>query len=499
MYNIYGHNKDVDYYCELVKINLEEECEKDLRENNGFLITGAKPLKKALSDPDGIFSSKYGRTVDDIKPNGDRYKCDCGNLRSRSNEGIICPICKTKVKHIDDNFKYTGWLKLKYGHKIINPVMYMTLRGFIGKKIFNNIINYEENYNENGEPIPVKNPNEKNEPFYKIGVYNFIKRFDEILEFYKKKTNTKQKVEYLKEVEKHKDKLFSSCIPVYTTLLRLIKQTGITLEYFDINGSFNNMAIYVARINRNRLKLYKKTIPTYIQALQEEIINVYKDIEKIMSGKIGLIRKMYGGRYNFVARDVIRPDSTLKMDQIKLSYTASCKLLEQPIVNILSYKHNINLNDAAIMLKKCRLETNYEIISIINSIINNHKYGIPIIINRNPTLEYGSIMQMHMIGIENSYTMSVPPNICPSLQADFDGDQLNIKLIISDRMYKSAIRLYNPRFAMIINRNDGLIYSNFLPAKNSLVLLNNFLLLGRKNYDEDYKKELILYYNKINS
>jgi hypothetical protein len=499
MYNDYGHSNEIEYQSRLVKINFEEECKRDLETDNGFIITGAQGIKKALKDPDGIFSSRYGRGVDDISPNGDRHKCECGNLRSRSNEGILCPKCKTKVKFVDDNFAYTGWLVIQHGYKVIHPIMYKTIQSFIGQKAFNNMMNLDENFNSDGIEIPVETPDPDKEPFFRIGIYEFINRFDEIITFYKKMANTQSKQDAYEEIIKNRDLIFTSCIPVYTTLLRLLKTSGIQLEYYDINGNFNNMAMYTARINRNKLTLYKTSIPEYLQKLQDEFMNVYADIEEILSGKTGLIRRAYGGKYNFTARNVIKPDASLKVDQITLSYYTLCDLLQQKIINIIAHRRSISINDAYMIWSVGRLKENYELISIINSIINSYPFGIPVMINRNPTLEYGSMIQMHVIGICYNFTMGVPLDILPSLQADFDGDVLNVKLIINDKFYQTALLVYNPRRAMIINRNDGLLYVNYLPTKNTLVNLNNFINLGRDKYDPEYKRSLIEFYNKVNA
>ena len=44
--------------------------------------------------------------------------------------------------------------------------------------------------------------------------------------------------------------------------------------------------------------------------------------------------------------------------------------------------------------------------------------GLPVIINRNPTIGYGSILHMYCVGIVDSYTMAVPLQILPLLAAD---------------------------------------------------------------------------------
>ena len=62
------------------------------------------------------------------------------------------------------------------------------------------------------------------------------------------------------------------------------------------------------------------------------------------------------------------------------------------------------------------------LMSIIKSIIDSYPEGLPILINRNPTINYGSIVQMFCIDINENYTMSIPYGVLAGLAADFDGD-----------------------------------------------------------------------------
>ena len=60
--------------------------------------------------------------------------------------------------------------------------------------------------------------------------------------------------------------------------------------------------------------------------------------------------------------------------------------------------------------------------NIIWSLIKKHKNGrgLPVLINRNPTIAYGSIFQMHVVKMTSGYTMGTPLQVLKSLAADFD-------------------------------------------------------------------------------
>lgn len=67
-----------------------------------------------------------------------------------------------------------------------------------------------------------------------------------------------------------------------------------------------------------------------------------------------------------------------------------------------------------------QLEVNDRVVQIIESIITNQDNGrgIPFIVNRNPSITYGSLQQMYCVGINFNYTMSVPIQPLPKWNAD---------------------------------------------------------------------------------
>lgn len=77
-------------------------------------------------------------------------------------------------------------------------------------------------------------------------------------------------------------------------------------------------------------------------------------------------------------------------------------------------------NDAYKMLHESMHKENPVIFKIIEGIIKSYDRGIPLLINRNPTIAYGGILQMYCTGISTGFTMAVPLPILEGLAADFD-------------------------------------------------------------------------------
>jgi len=384
----YPNNDQFDWETQMVYINLDEERKKDLISGNGFIIKSPKPIKDDIKDPEGIFSTKYGQTLQDLNPFADRYKCKCGHTKSRINSGEPCPICHTPVRYIDDNFLYTGWIVLKEKYHIIHPSLFMAIAYLIGYNTFINIIKVNKKIDEDGQIIETTKP-PKGEPFFGIGMMEFYDRFDEIMSYYYKKTKSPAKQEYYDDIMRNRDKVFSNSIPVFTTLLRPYRLEGGDFHFEECNALYKIMASLASKISNDKFKINRKEKMKneLLFDLQMKIKKLFDEICKILSGKKGSVRTLFGGRFNFTSRSVIVPNSNNKIDEITLSYQCLCGLYQQIIINILQRSHNMSYNDAYEYLEEHRKEEDPIIMSILEGLIDDRKKrglrGLPVIINRN--------------------------------------------------------------------------------------------------------------------
>ncbi len=152
------------------------------------------------------------------------------------------------------------------------------------------------------------------------------------------------------------------------------------------------------------------------------ILYLYDNIISICEGKKGTIRSLFAGRYNFTGRSVIVSNHKLRIDQVLLSYDSLVELLHASIINILKKTYNLSSQDAYNRWYASKITKDPLVVKIIESMIKNNSSGkgIPVIINRNPTINYGSILQMFCVGITDSYTMELPLQVLVPLGADFD-------------------------------------------------------------------------------
>jgi hypothetical protein len=73
------------------------------------------------------------------------------------------------------------------------------------------------------------------------------------------------------------------------------------------------------------------------------------------------------------------------------------------------------------------------------------------------------------------------------LNADFDGDTLNIKMLYNKRFADEAERIYSPRNAFCISRDDGRMNSSVNIFKDTVINLNALITLSKANYTKEDK------------
>lgn len=399
----YPYDPEYEYYTIMERINLDEEKDRDISIGNGFIISSPKAtIKKDIKDPNGIFSSKFGQKLGDMNPFADRYSCQCGHLKSRINNGLTCEYCNTKCKYVDDNFEMFGWIVLKDKFHVIHPDLYKSIDFFFGQSkvnvekkgqkkgsVLQNILFYNVQIDKNGFEDQVVNP-PKDEPFFGIGMMSFYERFDEIMSYYLQK-NPKKK-EYYDDIMKDRDKVFTHSIPVFTTHLRPADIRDKNMYYEPINGIYNLINKHVYRINleKTRMQRLVKRKNQSLYKLQMKIMELYNEIIAICSGKKGQLRNLVAGRYNFSARAVIVQNPQLRIDQVILPYTMLVIMLQPQIINILHRLYNMTYSEAYNLVYKATAKKDERVASIIETIIKNSTPdGLPILINRNPTIAYG--------------------------------------------------------------------------------------------------------------
>lgn len=483
----YPYSDDYVYQTYYEIIDLDKERYHDIMRGKGLIIEKRQDIKKDLKSDKSIYSSFFGPGLNDINPFANHYRCKCGHYEGKVYQDRVCEFCKQPVKFCGDDFEKFGWICIDDKYCLIHPNLYKALSSFIGSKEFESILDNDDKMDINGKIIePTVS---KNSPFAGIGMLEFCDRFDEIMEFYKNKNAKKpEKLEFYEHIMANKDKVFTHSIPVYTTQLRPYNLDESQLNFDGNNAHFNILAAQALRVNKNQLISRRKGKPAkqILFRMQQKWMEIYDDVEKQLAHKKGFVRSVMGGRYNYCSRAVIVPDNSLQIDEVILPYSAMVIMLEQRIVSILA--KTMPMHIAYMKWHAATINPDREIYDLLMKIIKSEYVGI--LLNRNPSIHSQSIVQMRVTGMHfDSYAMSLPLQILDGMNADFDGDTLNVMYIINKDFLYACMRVFNPRYAGQISRNTGMFEINVSLQVNNLICLNSFV---RLSYDDYTPEELAM-------
>ena len=494
----YPRNEHYETYLE--RINLDEEMVNDMAKGKAFFIKEPAPINKALSRTDSIYSEKFGKTLQDPDSFSDRYSCECGATQGRDYKDMVCPICRTRVEYVGDDLEIFGYINIKEPYAIIHPNLYFSIQSFIGKNSFEAIIEPTADLDEDGNlinkySIAAKQYKKKytgkktvhiDETYAGIGLTGFKEKFDEIIEYFKGKNKLKKsKLTFYNDIMENRSKVFIHNIPVYSTCLRPYKVEGDRFTFEKTNSTFNMLAKLAAAVNKDELEVYKTSMyrNALLYQMQQKYLALNEEIEKICGAKRGSIPNLTGGRCGFTSRSIIVPDPTLRIDEVKLCYHTLVELMQQTIINILVKTYGMGYADAYMKFYKAQLIPDQRIRDIVENIIKT--IGVNVLINRNPTIAYGSIMAVRVVGISEGYVMHMPLQVLSSMAADFDGDCLNIVYVPNKEFWESAMECFNPRNAMMISHDDGKFNDDVNVFKDIIINANGLINISRNTYDGD--------------
>jgi DNA-directed RNA polymerase subunit beta' len=465
---------------------------------------------------DGLFSPEIFGKLD----TENEYSCSCGKYIGKIYEGLECDACGTFVEKIEANIDKTAWIDLKNDH-VIKYLAYMTLEKIIGRDELREItkspstINIEGNIDEEElNEIRSRRPENK---YYQIGIRKFKENFSEVIGYYftlkfpelsdtrikeletdittLKNSNTKKDkielselVDELERIRNRRerklfeslediDNVFTNKIPVLSTVLRPAMRTSEGLKMDALNNIYINILKSVKILHDETNKSILSKIYTHA-ALQSQYFQLSEEIIETIKGKGGLIRnQIMGSRVNFSARNIISPAvEGYRIDEVVLPYLTFLILYKYEIISHIARIKNIHLIRAEKIWYKATLKMNEEMFLIMKKMVIEDE--ISILLNRNPTISYGSILYLKVAGVKHNYddlTMSIHNGILSLLAGDYDGDVLNIVSIKDNEMKKIFKEVFSP-VNLIIDSNDGSFNQALNLERDQVLGLNSLLI-----------------------
>ncbi len=461
-------------HAQIRKINWDVEACIDIQTGNGFISTDPADFildgtkQKSYNGPQ---SPRFGTSYDDEHAFMERCSCDCGEFTGRYFLGEECPFCQSVVRERSANFKMTGWIPLR-GYKVIHPAYYRILMSAIGKTEFTDIIITKQKVDRDGNRSILTDSDDDivkiSSKYMGIGLVEFYKKYDEILDYFKAKK--KNKADVLDMLKEEKGAVFTSFIPYYTTMLRSQSITSESFYYTGIDKHINT----IINLANNLDTCEPIDLDIILNHIQKRVNAMWEFNFELLNDKDGIIRdQLLGGSVNYSSRNVIVPDPTLRTDEIDISYAAAYKLFRLTIIYYLQKLNDISLAEANEIWESAYI-FDEQVYQIMNYIIEKKKPMI--LLNRNPTINYYSLVFMKIRKVKrdpNDYTLSVPLGILAGLNADFDGDILNMICII-DSVIKDIFKKFDPIKYMIIGKDSGELNDYFTITKSQKIDLYYF-------------------------
>ena len=200
----------------------------------------------------------------------------------------------------------------------------------------------------------------------------------------------------------------------------------------------------------------------------------YQSLTDDLRGKKGIFRKnLLGKRVDYSGRAVIVGDPSLKLDQCGVPKSVLLEMFKPFVIHELLDKEIApNVRVAKDLIE----EEDSMIWDILEKIID----GKPVLLNRAPTLHKYSIQAFYPRLVEGE-AIRLHPLVCKAFNADFDGDQMSVHLLLTDE----ALREGKEKIMAsknIVNISNGEVLA--IPSKDMLL---GYYLMTDKNEVEKPK------------
>lgn len=366
--------------------------------------------------------------------------CDCGKSEGQwlADMGVVCSNCNTHViNQLEQDLEPRVWMRApKKVTALINPNFWTMLTTRFKLKGFDVIQWYcDVTYRP-----PRAIPEELNQVIaitkkYPRGYNNFIKKFDEIiaellnLKVYRKSPQKKrEEVDALPEmIRQYRDCLFSDYLPLPNRALIVLEDTNLG-TYSDstltvaVDAMFTMVNIDSELKGLSERQQENRTVKTIVN-----LAKFYSELyAKRLAPKEGVFRKhVYGTRSHWSFRGVIQSLTDMHdYDEVHISWGIGIAVLRLHLTNKLlrmawtPTEIDKYLNEHA-QKHSPLLERLFE------ELIEECPYkGIPIIFQRNPSLERGSAQAMFITKVKTEAdvpTVSMSILAVSGFNADFDG------------------------------------------------------------------------------
>lgn len=424
-------------------------------------------------------------TTDDLLSN--LPQCECGQTTGEYNIGVVCHNCQQPVTSaLETDLEPIVWMKApKDVRALINPVVWCMLNEKFRRSNFEIMrwicdSQYKSPY---GMPAVM-------EAVQALGIprsYNyFVDNFDAIIDalFELKVFKQRRGIDPLQQlIREQKHCIFSQYLPLPNRSLLVIEESNVGI-YVDpiVNGAVDAIRKMVSIDSElSPMKLYVKENRT-IRAIHQ-LMEFYDGVNRTtLAKKEGIFRKhVYGTRSHFSFRAVISSlTEAHRYDELHIPWGIGTSVFRIHLVNKL-FRRGMTTNEAVAFLNEHAQKYHPLLDELFQELIGECSHGdlggIPVVFQRNPSLERGSAQAMYVTKVKADPaipTVSLSILSVVGFNADFDGDQLNGTLSL-DRKTHEALRKLAPHMSTFDLNEPRAVSKNLSMPKPVVATIANWM------------------------
>lgn len=388
--------------------------------------------------------------------------CDCGKLKGDFNLGTQCiPLhagdsaCYTIVSPVTERpLESILWMRVPDGvHSFISPAAWTLMcKQFTHKKIILPRWLADPSYQPKGVnnlmDIPIIQA--FRDAGWVRGINHFIEHFDlamQIISDHRVVTPAPNRFTMEQFIAENKSKFFPKYLPIPNRAIFITEKTALGTYADEIMHSAIDAVHTITTIETSLTPATQRVKEgRTIRAIQQ-LSDYYNNFKRNnLSKKTGLFRRqVYGSRLDFSARAVISAITDKhRYDDLYLPWGLSIQLFKTHITNKL-LKKGMTPNECEDFIMSHTLKYHPMMEQILNELIDESpNKRLPIVFQRNPTLERGSAQLLGVPRVKTDVsdkTISMSPLALAAPNADYDGDEMNAFYCKDQREYMAFQRL----------------------------------------------------------
>ena len=342
--------------------------------------------------------------------------CDCGHLKGEFNTGMRCSNCGTTVAAVTERpMESILWLKVPDD-----------VRGFISPAVWN-LLNKTFKYRSVemvrwlADPTyRAKNGVDKTDPLFEKfrqvewnrSINHFIDNFDQAMEImFEHRVVAPMRFRVMIEqfIEENRRFFFPKYLPVPNRAIFITEKTAMGTYTDQVIYSAMDAVLTIASLGSSVVPITQRVKENRTAKVIHQLSSYYNDYTKSnLSTKPGMFRRqVYGSRLDYSSRAVISSLSgPHRYDELHFPWGLSVMMFKTHITNKLLRK-GLSPSECEKFLMLHTNKYHPELDAIFKELIEESPYpGLPIILQRNPSLVRGSAQQFYVTKIKPDPTVN---------------------------------------------------------------------------------------------